>query len=339
MDGAPRDLLGRPLTDLRVSVTDRCSLRCPFCMPADGEYDFLPRGELLSYEEIARLVGVAMRLGVRKVRLTGGEPLLRRDLPRLVSMLAGLGVEDLALTTNGLLLGRLAPALRAAGLHRVTVSVHSLLPATFEQLAGGRGELAAVLAGVEAAVAAGLTPVKINAVVVRGVNDHEVVELARRFRGPHTVLRFIEYMDVGTVNGWQPGAVVPAEEILARVGRELPLVPVGRGSRHDVATRFRYADGGGELGVIASVSRPFCGDCSRARLSADGRLFPCLFAATGHDLKGLLRGGASDDELRAAIAGFWQRRGDRYSEERAERLAAGDPPAALPRVEMYRIGG
>jgi cyclic pyranopterin phosphate synthase len=335
-----RDLLGRPLTDLRVSVTDRCSLRCSFCMPEEREYEFLPRGELLRYEEIARLVALFARLGVTKVRLTGGEPLLRRDLPDLVTMLAGLpGIDDLALTTNGLLLGRYATALRQAGLQRVTVSVHSLRPETFARLTGGRGDLAAVLAGIDAALAAGLSPVKVNAVVVRGVNDDEVVDLARRFRGPGTVLRFIEYMDVGTVNGWDPQGVVGADEIVARVSRELPLVPAPRRTRHDVATRFRYADGSGELGVIASVSRPFCGDCSRARLAADGRLYLCLFAALGHDLKGPLRDGATDEELLALLAGIWRARADRYSEERAERLSAGEAPAPLPRVEMFRIGG
>ena len=337
---SPVDQYGRPITDLRVSVTDRCSLRCAFCMPAERDYEFLPRGELLTYEEIARLVRLFASLGVRKVRLTGGEPLLRRDLPRLVEMLASTrGVEDLALTTNGLLLARQAAGLRAAGLGRVTVSVHSLRPDTFARLTGGRGELADVLAGIDAAVAAGLTPVKVNAVVVRGVNDDEVVDLARRFRGPGTVLRFIEYMDVGTVNGWMPGAVVPADEILARVAAELPLAPAGRASRHDVASRWRYRDGGGEVGVIASVSRPFCGDCSRARLSAEGRLFTCLFGATGEDLKTPLRAGEDDAALLGRLERLWRRRGDRYSEERAERLAAGEAPAALPRVEMYRIGG
>ena len=337
---APLDRRGRPLTDLRVSVTDRCSLRCAFCMPEEREYDFLPRGELLTYEEIARLVRLFARLGVRKVRLTGGEPLLRRDLTRLIEMLAPVpGVEDLALTTNGLLLARQATALRAAGLGRVTVSVHSLRPETFARLTGGRGELDLVLAGIDAAVAAGLTPVKVNAVVVRGVNDDEVVALARRFRGPSTVLRFIEYMDVGTVNGWMPGAVVPAAEILARVAAELPLLPAHRASRHEVASRWRYRDGGGELGIIASVSKPFCGDCSRARLSAEGRLFTCLFGAAGEDLKAPLRAGEDDEALQSRLAGLWRGRADRYSEERAETLAAGETPPPLPRVEMYRIGG
>jgi cyclic pyranopterin phosphate synthase len=340
LDRQPLDRLGRPLTDLRVSVTDRCSLRCAFCMPEEREYEFLPRAELLTYEEIARLVRLFAGLGVRKVRLTGGEPLLRRDLPRLVEMLAAVpGVEDLALTTNGLLLSRQAAALRAAGLGRVTVSVHSLRPETFARLTGGRGELDTVLAGIDAAVAAGLSPVKVNACVVRGVNDDELVALARRFRAPDTVLRFIEYMDVGTVNGWMPGAVVPAAEIIARVAAELPLVPAVRASRHETASRWRYRDGGGELGVIASVSHPFCGDCSRARLSADGRLFTCLFAATGEDLKAPLRAGDDDGALLTRLERLWRRRGDRYSEERAERMAAGEAPPALPRVEMYRIGG
>jgi GTP 3',8-cyclase len=336
----PRDLLDRPLTDLRVSVTDRCSLRCSFCMPEERDYDFLPRGELLSYEEIARLVALFARLGVRKVRLTGGEPLLRKDLARLVTLLAGIpGVDDLALTTNGLLLERHAAALRAAGLHRVTVSVHSLRPDTFARLTGGRGDLAAVLAGIDAAVAAGLAPVKVNAVVVRGVNDDEIVALARRFRGPGTILRFIEYMDVGTVNGWNPEGVVTAEEIVGRIGRELPLAPAPRRNRHDVAQRFRYADGAGEVGVIASVSRPFCGDCSRARLAADGRLYLCLFAALGHDLKTPLRAGEDDARLLERLSAVWRGRADRYSEERAERLRAGEAPVPLPRVEMFRIGG
>ena len=339
----PRDLLGRPLTDLRVSVTDRCSLRCGFCMPGDREYEFLQRAELLTYEETARLVRLFAGLGVSKVRLTGGEPLLRRDLHRLVALLAATpGIDDLALTTNGLLLARDAAALREAGLARVTVSLHSLRPETFDRLSGSRGHLPEVLAGIEAAAAAGLVPIKVNAVVMRGVNDDEVAELARFFKRPGFVLRFIEYMDDGTVNGWQPGGVVSADEIVARVGAELPLEPVPRRNAHDVALRFRYregqGEGDGELGVIASVSQPFCGDCSRARLTADGRLFACLFASVGLDLKTPLRDGESDDELQARIAAFWGRRADRYSEERAERLAAGHgvPPS---RVEMYRIGG
>jgi cyclic pyranopterin phosphate synthase len=308
-------------------------------MPGDREYEFLPRAELLTYEETTRLVRIFAGLGVTKVRLTGGEPLLRRDLVRLVEQLAAVpGVGDLALTTNGLLLARDAASLRSAGLQRVTVSLHSLRPESFDRLSGSRGHLPAVLGGIEAAVAAGLTPVKVNAVVVRGVNDGEVAELARFFKRPGFVLRFIEYMDVGTVNGWQPAGVVSAEEILARVGAELPLEPAPRRTPHDVALRFRYRDGEGELGVIASISRPFCGDCSRARLTADGQLYACLFATTGLDLKGPLRAGESDRQLAERIAAFWGRRTDRYSEERAERLAAGNS-VAPSRVEMYRIGG
>jgi cyclic pyranopterin phosphate synthase len=335
----PRDRLGRPLTDLRVSVTDRCSLRCAFCMPGDRDYQFLPRAELLSYEETARLVRLFAGLGVTKVRLTGGEPLLRRDLSRLVALLSAVpGIDDLALTTNGLLLARDAAALREAGLARVTVSLHSLRPETFDRLSGSRGQLPQVLAGIEAAAAAGLLPVKVNAVVVRGINDGEVVELARFFKRPGFLLRFIEYMDVGTVNGWQPAGVVTADEIAARVGAELPLEPLPRHAAHDVALRFGYRDGAGEMGIIASISRPFCGDCSRARLTADGQLFSCLFATRGLDLKTPLRAGESDEALLERIAAFWRGRTDRYSEERAERLAAGHPEPA-PRVEMYRIGG
>ncbi|HVS02743.1 MAG TPA: GTP 3',8-cyclase MoaA [Thermoanaerobaculia bacterium] len=343
MDAArcmPRDRLGRPLTDLRLSVTDRCNFRCSFCMPAEHEHHFLPRAEVLDYEEIARLVGVFTRLGVRKVRITGGEPLLRRDLERLVALLAAQPeIDDLALTTNGHLLAQKAPALAAAGLRRVTVSLHSLDQQTFGSLTGGKGSVARVLEGIDAALAAGLTPVKVNAVVVRGVNDHEVVPLARRFKRPGVVLRFIEYMDVGTVNDWDPAAVVPAREILDRLSAELPVEAVGRRRAEEPASRYRYRDGEGEIGVIASVSDPFCGDCSRARLTAEGRLYTCLFAALGHDLKAPLRAGASDDELEARIAAIWGRRQDRYSEERARLLAAGESPRPTGRVEMYRIGG
>jgi cyclic pyranopterin phosphate synthase len=336
----PRDRLGRPISDLRISVTDRCNFRCTFCMPAENHYHFLPRAEILDYEELARLARILVGLGVRKVRITGGEPLLRRDLPDFVRMLASLdGVEDLALTTNGILLPRMAEELAAAGLHRVTVSLHSLHQETFERVTGERGEVAAVLAGIEAAVTAGLTPVKVNAVVLRGVNDDELVELARHFQRPGFVLRFIEYMDVGTLNRWEPQSVVPAREIVERIDRELPLEAVGRGRASDVANRYRYRDGGGEIGIIASVTEPFCGDCSRARLSAEGRLYTCLFSALGHDLKGPLRAGESDQELRDRLAALWKRRTDRYSEERAEALSNGDGAVTAPRVEMFRIGG
>ncbi len=335
----PRDQFGRPLTDLRISVTDRCNFRCTFCMPEDRAYEFLPRAEVLSYEELIRLARLFVSRGVEKIRITGGEPLLRRDLSHLIEGLAGIaGVDDLALTTNGLLLPQRAPALRDAGLDRVTVSLHSLEAATFARLTGGRGDLDGVLRGIEAAAAAGLTPVKINAVVLRGQNEHEIEALARRFRGDDYVLRFIEYMDVGTLNDWDPESVVSAREIVDRIDRVLPLEPAPRRSPNDTALRYRYRDGGGEVGVIASISQPFCGDCSRARLSAEGRLYTCLFSAIGHDLKTPLREGADDAQLIERIDQIWGTRRDRYSEERADRLSQGRPGVA-PRVEMFRIGG
>jgi cyclic pyranopterin phosphate synthase len=350
--------LGRSLTDLRISVTDRCNFRCTFCMPEDREYEFVPRAEVLCYEEILRLARIFVSRGVHKIRVTGGEPLLRRDLERLIEGLASLeGLDDFALTTNGLLLPKKAESLRRAGLQRVTVSLHSLEAETFSRLTGGRGDLAGVLAGIDAAAAAGLTPVKINAVVIHGVNDHEIVALARRFRGEEFVLRFIEYMDVGTLNAWDPASVVSAEEIIRRIDAELPLEPAPRRHANDVAQRYRYRDGGGEVGVIASITEPFCGDCTRARLSADGHLYTCLFSAIGHDLKAPLRAGASDAELGERLDTIWGRRSDRYSEERSARLlrvaasgdSAGDSAedsaqaedalAAEARVEMFRIGG
>lgn len=335
----PRDQFGRPLTDLRISVTDRCNFRCTFCMPEDRAYEFLPRAEVLSYEELIRLARLFVSRGVEKIRITGGEPLLRRDLSHLIEGLAGIaGVDDLALTTNGLLLPQRAPALRDSGLDRVTVSLHSLEAATFARLTGGRGDLDGVLRGIEAAAAAGLTPVKINAVVLRGQNEHEIEALARRFRGDDYVLRFIEYMDVGTLNDWDPESVVSAREIVDRIDRVLPLEPAPRRSPNDTALRYRYRDGGGEVGVIASISQPFCGDCSRARLSAEGRLYTCLFSAIGHDLKTPLREGADDAQLIERIDQIWGTRRDRYSEERADRLSQGRPGVA-PRVEMFRIGG
>jgi cyclic pyranopterin phosphate synthase len=307
-------------------------------MPAEvyGErYRFLPKPEILTFEEIARLARIFVGLGARKLRLTGGEPLLRADLPALVAMLAAIpGVEDLALTTNGHLLPRLAEPLARAGLRRVTVSIDSHDEAVFRRMSGGFSSPARVLEGIAAAERAGLRPIKLNCVVERGVNDHTVVELARRFRGTGHIVRFIEYMDVGTKNAWDRARVVPAREIVERIDAELPLEPLGAQYRGEVAERWRYRDGAGEIGVIASVTQPFCGDCTRARLSAEGALVTCLFAAGGRDLKGPLRAGASDDELRALIAGTWQRRSDRYSEERANL-----PLRAPRRIEMYQIGG
>lgn len=330
------------MTDLRISVTDRCNFRCSFCMPADRRYEFLPRPEILTFEEVSRLAAIFRRLGVRKIRLTGGEPLLRSELETLVAQLAAIpGIDDLALTTNGYLLAEKAAALRAAGLSRITVSFHSRDPETFARINGSRGggdALQRVLDGLEAARREGLAPIKLNHVPLRGVNDHEIVDLARWARQQGYVLRFIEYMDVGTVNRWQEAEVLSAREILRRIDQAMPLEPLDRHHAGDVAERWRYRDGGGEVGVIASVTQPFCGDCSRVRLSAEGQLLTCLFATTGVDLKTPLRGGATDDELAELIAATWRRRTDRYSEERTEALRRGTF-APAEKIEMFRIGG
>ncbi len=339
IDVAPRDTLDRPMTDLRISVTDRCNFRCTFCMPSDRAYRFLPRPQILTFEELTRLARLFVSLGVEKIRLTGGEPLLRAEIESLVASLAGLeGLEDLALTTNAYLLPEKAEALRRAGLGRVTVSLHSLDPDTFGRINGLGLELDKVLAGIDAAVASGLEPVKLNIVVIQGVNDHEIVDLARYGRDHGCVVRFIEYMDVGTVNAWDPDKVISAEQIVERVDEVFPLEPLSRLRPGDVADRYRYRDGGGELGVITSVTQPFCGDCSRVRLSAEGKLYTCLFAAAGHDLKTPLRDGASDAELTRRIRAIWRRRADRYSEERTAALRAGRFVPA-EKVEMFRIGG
>jgi GTP 3',8-cyclase len=330
------DTLGRPLRDLRVSVTDRCNFRCTYCMPKEvfgQEYEFLRREQLLTFEEIARVARVVAAHGVAKVRLTGGEPLLRRDVERLVEMLAEIPGLDLTLTTNGSLLSRKAVALREAGLRRVTVSLDSLDDEVFRAMNDVDFPVARVLEGIEAAGAVGLAPIKVNMVVKRGVNDDSIVDMARFFRGTGHVLRFIEYMDVGATNGWRLDDVVSAAEILAAVDREFPLEPLSPDYRGEVAERWRYRDGEGEIGVIASVTRPFCGDCTRARLSADGKLYTCLFAAKGHDLRELLRSGASDARLDEAIEQIWTRRADRYSEIRSEATVA------KPKVEMSFIGG
>jgi GTP 3',8-cyclase len=327
--------LGRRLRDLRISVTDRCNFRCVYCMPKEvysRDFQFLARAALLSFEEITRLARVFAHLGVRKIRLTGGEPLLRRELERLVAMLAGLSDLDLTLTTNGSLLGPKAAALAAAGLQRVTVSLDSLDDAVFRSMNDVDFPVARVLAGIEAAAAAGL-PVKVNCVVKRGVNDDGLVELARFLHGSGHTLRFIEYMDVGHTNGWRLDDVVPAAEMIERINAELPLEPIEPGYRGEVARRFRYRDGGGELGVIASVTQPFCGDCTRARISADGKLYTCLFARRGHDLRALLRRGDDDNALLSAIGAVWSGRTDRYSELRTAETAS------HPKVEMSYIGG
>ncbi|MEM8997076.1 MAG: GTP 3',8-cyclase MoaA, partial [Acidobacteriota bacterium] len=298
----PKDRLGRPLTDLRISVTDRCNFRCTFCMPAHRTYDFLPRPHILSFEEVIRLAGLFTDLGVRKLRLTGGEPLLRSEIEVLIAGLAALpGVEDLALTSNAALLPKRAEALKRAGLDRVTISLHSLDPAIFGRLNGLDFPLDRVLEGVRSAIDARLGPVKLNVVVMKGVNDHEIVDLARYARDVGAVVRFIEYMDVGTVNAWDPEGVVSARQIIDTIDAEWPLEAVAAERPEDVASRYRYRDGGGEVGVISSVTQPFCGDCSRARLSAEGKVFTCLFGAVGHDLKTPLRSGESDDEIRARL--------------------------------------
>ena len=333
----PIDRLGRPVRDLRISVTDRCNFRCPYCMPKQlfgPGHQFLPRAEILSFEEIARVARAAAALGVSKLRLTGGEPLLRRDLDRLVAMLAEIpGITDLALTTNGVLLPRLAQRLRDAGLGRVTVSLDALDEPTFQAMNDVGMPLARVLEGIDAAVAAGFRPIKLNTVVRRSVNEHALVDLARFARAGGHVVRFIEYMDVGTSNGWRLDDVVPAAEILQRVDAALPLEPVPPRYPGEVANRWRYRDGGGEIGVIASVTQPFCRSCTRARLSTDGKLYTCLFAAAGHDLRALLRGGAGDGELVEALAAIWSRRGDRYSEQRSA------SSGRRQRIEMSYIGG
>jgi cyclic pyranopterin phosphate synthase len=329
------DSFRRPLHDLRVSVTDRCNFRCVYCMPKEvfgRDYEFLPRAQLLDYEEIERLARAFVHHGVRKIRLTGGEPLVRKHLERLIAMLARIPDLDLTLTTNGSLLPGKAKALRDAGLRRVTVSLDSLDDEVFRAMNDVDFPVDRVLAGIEAAEAAGL-PIKVNMVVRRGLNDESVLPMARYFRERGHVLRFIEYMDVGHTNGWRLDDVVPAAEIVARIDAELALEPVEAAYRGEVARRYRYRDGGGEVGVIASVTQPFCGDCTRARLSAEGKLYTCLFALRGHDLRALVRGGASDDELAAAIGAVWRARTDRYSELRSAETTD------LPKVEMSYIGG
>ena len=350
----PRDQLGRPLRDLRISVTDRCNFRCGYCMPRevfDRDYPYLPQRELLTFEEITRVARIFTGLGVRKIRLTGGEPLLRRDIETLVGQLAGLrlpdgSAPDLTLTTNGSLLARKAVALREAGLRRVTVSLDALDDATFRRMNDADFPVAEVLAGIEAARAAGLGPIKVNMVVQRGVNEDQVLPMARHFRGSGIALRFIEYMDVGATNGWRMDDVVPAGEILRLLQAEGPLRRLPPGAPGETAQRWAWADGSGEVGLIASVTQAFCGDCNRARLSNDGKVYLCLFATEGHDLRTPLRAGASDAQLQSALAAVWQARTDRYSALRSSGGAAaglvgdaGAPALAGARIEMSYIGG
>jgi cyclic pyranopterin phosphate synthase len=333
------DAFGRPLRDLRISVTDRCNFRCPYCMPAElygEEFTFLPRSEILSFEEIERLSRLFLELGVAKIRLTGGEPLVRAHLPELIERIAALEPGlDLAMTTNGALLAPVAQDLKKAGLSRITVSLDSLDPDVFTAMCGRDNvHPDVVLEAIDAAAAAGLTPIKINCVVQRGVNDHTIADLARHFRGTGHVVRFIEFMDVGTLNGWDMSQVVTAAEIVDTISAEVPLEPIGANYVGEVAKRWRYTDGSGEIGIISSVSQPFCGDCSRARLSTEGKLVTCLFAADGLDLRGPMRDGASDDELKELIAGCWSLRRDRYSEQRSALTIR-----PRKRVQMFQVGG
>jgi cyclic pyranopterin phosphate synthase len=337
------DTRGRPLRDLRISVTDRCNFRCPYCMPAEiyGEhYEFMARPELLTFEEIERLARLFVDLGVEKVRITGGEPLLRHQLPKLIERLAAIdGLRDLTITTNGYLLAKQAQALKAAGLKRITVSLDSHDDEVFGRMNGRGFGSERVLAGIAAAEAAGLLPIKINCVVQRGVNEDSILELARMWKGSGHIVRFIEFMDVGTLNHWEISRVVTAREIVDRIDAVFPLEPVEPSYHGEVASRYRYRDGSGEIGVISSVSNPFCGSCTRARLTLDGSLVTCLFATGGTDLRASLRAGASDDELRDLIRSVWRVRSDRYSEERAANTDLDGHVKPRPKIEMYHIGG
>ena len=339
------DRLGRPLRDLRISVTDRCNFRCSYCMPKevfDKQYSFLPHSSLLSFEEITRLAKIFVSHGVHKLRLTGGEPLLRKNLEILIGMLSELRTPDgqaldLTLTTNASLLSKKARALKDAGLQRITVSLDALDDPTFRRMNDVDFPVADVLEGIAQAQAVGLGPIKVNMVVKRGTNDHEILAMARHFRGSATVLRFIEYMDVGATNGWRMDEVLASAEVVARIHREFPIEAIEASAPGETAQRWRYLDGAGEIGVISSVTQAFCRDCNRARLSTEGKLFLCLFANQGHDLRGLLRTGASDAQIAAAVGLIWQGRDDRYSELRG--ALAADPGSGQRRVEMHYIGG
>jgi len=338
VQGAPlRDQFTRPLRDLRISVMDRCNFRCPYCMPEDKyhkDFQFMNSDERLSFDEIVRVARIFARLGVQKLRITGGEPLLRANLPELIAELSTIeGIDDIALTTNGILLAQHAAALKAAGLDRVTVSLDSLDVDVFRQMSGGRGSVSRVLEGIHEAELAGLTPVKVNTVVRRGLNDGTVLNLVEKFRGTGTILRFIEYMDVGTINHWQPSDTVPAKELVDAISEQWALTPVQQNYHGEVASRYVFADGAGEVGFITSVTEPFCGSCTRARLSSDGKLYTCLFASAGTDLRAPLRSSNEDEDVEKIIQSVWAGRTDRYSELRARNAAPSD------KVEMYYIGG
>ena len=336
----PRDTRARPLRDLRISVMDRCNFRCPYCMPREtfhDKYQFLRTAERLSFEEIVRLTRLFVPMGVRKLRLTGGEPLLRANLPDLIGDLTSInGIEDVALTTNGVLLAQHAYELKAAGLKRITVSLDSLNPEVFKQMSGGLGDIEDVLNGIEHARRAGLDPIKINTVIQRGINEHTALELIERFRGTGIIVRFIEYMDVGNRNHWEAERVMPSKELAARIDERWPIEPLERNYRGEVAERYGFKDGQGEVGFISSVTQPFCGDCSRGRLSSDGVFYTCLFATQGTSLRDVMRGGASDEQLTEIIRNTWLKRSDRYSELRADLRRSALPQ---PKVEMYYIGG
>jgi GTP 3',8-cyclase len=353
-NGLLSDTLGRPLHDLRISVTDRCNFRCVYCMPKevfDKNYRFLPHSALLSFEEITRIARLFVEHGVRKIRLTGGEPLLRKNIEHLIEMLSALRTVDgqpldLTLTTNGSLLARKAQSLKDAGLQRVTVSLDSLDETTFQRMNDVDFPVSSVLDGIEAAHRVGLGPVKVNMVVKGGMNDQEILPMARYFKDTPVILRFIEYMDVGTSNGWKMDEVIPSAEVVRRISEAMPLVPADPNYTGETAERWRYADGNGEIGVISSVTHAFCSDCSRARLSTEGKIYTCLFATHGHDLRALLRDGRSDEEISAAVAYLWQGRGDRYSELRTADTGRGagsesgsDSGEAVRKVEMSYIGG
>jgi len=334
-----KDIRERPLRDLRISVVDRCNFRCPYCMPAEiygSDYAFLPRQQWLTPGELRRIAGLFVQLGVNKFRLTGGEPLLRRDIAEIVAALSDLpGLKDLALTTNGTLLVGCVSELKAAGLRRITVSLDSLDPIVFREMSGERGELEAVLEGIEAAHDVGLDPIKVNVVVQKGKSDRTVLDLLEYFRGTSVIVRFIEYMDVGTLNGWRLDEVVPSKTVLDLISARWPLRSLEPNYRGEVASRYAFEDGKGEIGFISSVSEPFCGDCHRARLSADGTMYTCLFATEGTNLREPLRAGASDADLVGLLQNIWRQRGDRYSELREKKMNA----IKKSRIEMYRMGG
>lgn len=331
-----RDTLGRELHDLRISVTDRCNFRCSFCMPEGEQYEFFSREELLSFEEIATFVRAVIPLGIKKVRLTGGEPLLRRHLENLVRYLSELPLEDISLTTNGFFLKEKARVLKEAGLRRITVSLHSLKDEVFSRLVGRNVKVSQIIEGIEESLKVGLKPVKVNVCVIRGVNDGEILDIARFFKGMGVVVRFIEFMDVGNLNGWSLERVYSAREMLELLSKHFELEPVEKSYRGEVAQRYRYKDDGLEVGFISSITQPFCGDCNRLRLTADGRLLTCLFAQDGPNIKDLIRNHAREEDIRDFVKRVWAERSDRYSEQRLELIKSGIMPK---KVEMFKVGG